>query len=148
MPGGAQQSQDPLCAPRATRAVWGAWSVLPMAAGGSMTGDRRPRRRCAVRRVGKHWGRFNTESITKLFTAEYYLIQVDGAPGPSLGDDLRSLIQESNNTVQIDLWQSGILPVIADRYGLTGSSNSAAEARHLGIGPVPGQSPVRGVRGS
>ena len=100
-----------------------------------MTGDRRPRRRCAVRRVGKHWGRFNTESITKLFTAAYYLIQVDGAPGPSLGDDRRSLIQESNNTVQIDLWQSDILPVIADVRADRQQQQRRGKPGHLGIGP-------------
>lgn len=71
---------------------------------------------------------FNSESITKLFTVAYYLIQVDGTPGTGLADDLRSLIQESNDTVQIDLWRPDIIPTIAARYQLTGTSNSPAES--------------------
>jgi len=73
---------------------------------------------------------FNSESITKLFTVAYYLISVDGAPGVGLAEDLRSLVQESNSTVQTDLWQPDIIPTIADRYQLTGTSNSPAGSRN------------------
>ncbi|MET0966010.1 MAG: hypothetical protein ABWZ02_06415 [Nakamurella sp.] len=71
---------------------------------------------------------FNSESITKLFTVAYYLVRAGGAPDAGLSEDLRSLIQESNNTVQMDLWQPAVIPTIADRYRLTGTSNSPAES--------------------
>lgn len=69
---------------------------------------------------------FNSESITKLFTVAYYLVEVDGTPGAALAEDLRSLVQESNSTVQTDLWQPDIVPTIADRYQLTGTGTAGS----------------------
>jgi len=68
---------------------------------------------------------FNSESITKLFTVAYYLSQVNGVPDGGLADDLRSLIQESNNTVQTYLWRPDIVTTVADRYLLSNTDNSA-----------------------
>ena len=68
---------------------------------------------------------FNSESITKLFTVAYYLRQVNGLPDSGLAEDLRSLIQESNNTVQTDLWRSDIVATVADRYLLSNTDNSS-----------------------
>ncbi len=80
--------------------------------------------------IASHSGdrRFNAESITKLFTVAYYLIQEDGAPDADLADDLRRLVQDSNNEIQYDLWQPDIIPTIAERYQLTNTSNSRAES--------------------
>ena len=66
---------------------------------------------------------FNTESILKLFTAAFYLVESDGAPDPGLAADLRALIEVSDNGVQSALWMEEIVPTIADRYGLTSTWN-------------------------
>jgi hypothetical protein len=71
---------------------------------------------------------FNAESIGKLFTAAYYVIDADGALDAGLSDDLRALITQSNNDIQTSLWNAEIIPTIADRYQLTNTSNSAAES--------------------
>jgi len=76
--------------------------------------------------VASHAGdtAFNAESIGKLFTAAYYLHDSEGMPSAMLSEDLRSLITESNNGVQISLWQADIIPTIADRYQLENTYNS------------------------
>jgi hypothetical protein len=80
--------------------------------------------------VASHAGdiAFNAESIGKLFTAAYYVIDAGGAPDAGLTDDLRALITESNNHIQTSLWNADIIPTIADRYQLNNTSNSAAES--------------------
>ncbi len=70
----------------------------------------------------------NSESLTKLFTAAYYLVEHGGAPGPALAADLRSLIAQSSNGIQIDLWQSDIIPTVAGRYALPNTATSSAES--------------------
>ena len=66
---------------------------------------------------------FNTESILKLFTAAYYLVQSGGAPDAELAADLRTLITVSDNGIQSALWEWDIIPTIAERYGLSDTSN-------------------------
>ena len=66
---------------------------------------------------------YNTESILKLFTAAFYLLESDGAPAPGLAADLRAMIEVSDNGVQSALWMEEIVPTIADRYGLTNTWN-------------------------
>lgn len=66
---------------------------------------------------------YNTESILKLFTAAYYLVQADGQPDDDLAEALRSLIQVSDNGVQISLWDYDIIPSIVERYGLSSTRN-------------------------
>jgi hypothetical protein len=67
---------------------------------------------------------YNTESITKLFTAAYYLEQSQGAPEADLAADLSRMIAVSANDVQFSLWRRDIVPTVADRYGLTDTSNA------------------------
>ncbi|HEY5881159.1 MAG TPA: hypothetical protein VIU11_19760 [Nakamurella sp.] len=68
--------------------------------------------------------RYNTESITKLFTAAYYLEQAQGAPDADLAADLSRLIAVSDNDVQFSLWQRDIVPTVAQRYGMTATTNA------------------------
>jgi hypothetical protein len=71
---------------------------------------------------------FNSESVTKLFTVAYYLLQSNGVPGAALAADLRSLIVQSSDGPQFALWEPDIVSSIADRYGLTGTTISARES--------------------
>jgi len=66
---------------------------------------------------------YNTESILKLFTAAYYLVQVDGQPDQQLRSLLTAMIAESDDSVQTELWNYDIVPTIAERYGLTNTRN-------------------------
>jgi hypothetical protein len=66
---------------------------------------------------------FNAESILKLFTAAFYLLRAPGAPDTDLRQQLHTLIALSDNGIQSDLWRIDIIPAIAERYGLTGTSN-------------------------
>lgn len=67
---------------------------------------------------------FNAESILKVATAAYYLIDADGAVGTALTCDLKVMIGLSDNGIQASLWQADIVPSIAERYGLSGTRNS------------------------
>jgi len=66
---------------------------------------------------------FNAESILKLFTAAFYLLEASGTPDPELTDQLRTMIEVSDNGIQSALWDLDIIPTIADRYGLPDTSN-------------------------
>jgi hypothetical protein len=75
---------------------------------------------------------FNSESITKLFTAAYYLVQAGGAPGADLEEDLHLLIARSDNAVQIRLWRANILSSVRERYDLGSISNAPGSGRAWG----------------
>jgi hypothetical protein len=66
---------------------------------------------------------FNAESILKLFTAAYYLLEANGLPDPELADQLGTMIEVSDNGIQSALWDFDIIPTVADRYGLSNTSN-------------------------
>lgn len=71
---------------------------------------------------------YNTESILKLFTAAYYLVQADGQPDAELTAELSAMIANSDDNIQSALWQWDIVPTIADRYGLTSTSNGPSSS--------------------
>lgn len=71
---------------------------------------------------------YATESILKLFTAAYYLVQSDGAPDGDLADQLHALIADSDNDIQSALWQWDIVPSIAERYGLPDTDNGPSSS--------------------
>ncbi|MEO5832713.1 MAG: hypothetical protein ABIR83_04995 [Nakamurella sp.] len=80
---------------------------------------------------------FNSESILKLFTAAYYLIQADGQPDEDTAGALRTMIAVSDDTIQSDLWRRDIVPTIADRYGLVSTTNANnASSRNWGSGKI------------
>lgn len=60
-------------------------------------------------------------SLVKLYTAVYY-----GVRNPDLVPSLADMIRVSRDSTQSSLWSTAIVPAVVARYGLTGSSNSAA----------------------
>ena len=66
---------------------------------------------------------FNAESILKLFTAAFYLLEANGEPDSGLTDQLRTMIEVSDNGIQTELWDVDIIPTIAERYGLPNTTN-------------------------
>lgn len=60
-------------------------------------------------------------SLVKLYTAVYY-----GIRNPTLIPSLQDMIRVSRDSTQSSLWNTSIVPWVAARYGLTGSSNSTA----------------------
>jgi hypothetical protein len=64
-----------------------------------------------------------SESIVKLFTVAYYLVQAGGDPDPSMAQQLRTMIINSDDTIESSLWNTDIVPAMAARYGLSNTSN-------------------------
>ena len=69
---------------------------------------------------------FDTMSVTKLFTATYYLVQADGQPDPDLTAELEQMITQSDDSIQIALWDYDIVGFVADRYGLADTYGSGS----------------------
>ncbi len=89
-----------------------------------------------VTEVGGDVG-YDAESLTKLFTAAYYLVNSDGSPDVDLADQLRSMIVNSDDDVQTALWQDDIVAAMADRYGLRGTQpNSTLSPNNWGSDQV------------
>lgn len=87
---------------------------------------------------------YNSESILKLFTAAYYLIQADGQPNSETATALRTMIVVSDNGIQSDLWRRDIVPTIVERYGLTSTSNANnASSRNWGSGKITANDQAR-----
>ncbi len=87
---------------------------------------------------------YNSESILKLFTAAWYLIRADGNPDPDTAAALATMIEVSDNGIQSDLWRREIVPTIAERYGLTATTNAAnASARNWGSAKITADDQVR-----
>ena len=87
---------------------------------------------------------YNSESIVKLFTAAYYLIQADGQPSAGTADALRTMIVVSDNGIQSDLWRRDIIPTVAERYGLTRTTNANnASARNWGSAKITADDEAR-----
>lgn len=64
---------------------------------------------------------FASASLVKLYTAVYY-----GVRNPTLIPSLSDMIRVSRDQTQSALWNPSIVPTVAARYGLTGSSNTSA----------------------
>ena len=75
--------------------------------------------------LAKNGGRqqYIAESIVKLFTVAYYLVQADGQPDPGLAQRLRTMIVASDDAIESSLWSTAIVPAMAARYGLTHTAN-------------------------
>lgn len=87
---------------------------------------------------------FSSESILKLFTASYYLIQADGQPDADLVETLSTMIELSDNGIQSSLWKEAIVPTIAERYGLTDTRNANnASSRNWGSGRITADDQVK-----
>lgn len=87
---------------------------------------------------------FNSESILKLFTAAYYLVKADGQPNAETAAALRTMIVVSDNGIQSELWRRDIVPTIADRYGLTSTTNqNNASSRNWGSAKITANDEAR-----
>lgn len=64
-----------------------------------------------------------SESIVKLFTVAYYEVQAGGHPDTTLAQELRTMIIESDDSIESELWKTDIVPTIAARYGLANTAN-------------------------
>ena len=82
--------------------------------------DRRTGELVADRGGGRQ---YISESIVKLFTAAYYLVQADGHPDGTMRQTLTSMIENSDDDIESDLWNTDIVPSMAARYGLSDTAN-------------------------
>jgi len=82
--------------------------------------DRRTGELVADRGGGRQ---YISESIVKLFTAAYYLVQADGHPDGTMRQTLTSMIENSDDDIESDLWNTDIVPSMAARYGLSHTAN-------------------------
>ncbi len=71
-----------------------------------------------------------SESIVKLFTVAYYELQAGGLPGDSMARTLRTMIINSDDSIESSLWNTDIVPTIAARYGLEHTSNGPKTGPH------------------
>ncbi len=67
--------------------------------------------------------RYISESIVKLFTVAYYEVQAGGHPDPGMAQTLRTMIINSDDGIESSLWNTDIVPTMANRYGLRNTSN-------------------------
>ncbi|WP_395728460.1 hypothetical protein [Nakamurella sp.] len=71
-----------------------------------------------------------SESIVKLFTAAYYLSRANGQPDEQMRQTLRTMIENSDDDIESDLWNVDIVPAMADRYGLSHTANGPKTGPH------------------
>lgn len=70
-----------------------------------------------------------SESIVKLFTVAYYAHQPGGVDD-QLAAELRTMIINSDDRIESLLWNTEIVPVAADRYGLSNTRNGPKTGPH------------------
>ena len=73
---------------------------------------------------------FLSESIVKLFTVAYYEVRAGGQPDDSMVQTLRTMIVNSDDDIESSLWNIDIVPSMATRYGLAGTSNGPRTGPH------------------
>ncbi|MEP6561250.1 MAG: hypothetical protein ABJD68_09285 [Nakamurella sp.] len=71
-----------------------------------------------------------SESIVKLFTVAYYEVQANGAADAALSDELRTMIEQSDDDIESQLWNIDIVPAMAQRYGLAHTGNGPRTGPH------------------
>lgn len=64
-----------------------------------------------------------SESIVKLFTVAYYLVQYDGHLPVDMAADLYDMIVHSNDSIESRYWTTAAVPAMATRYHLMSTSN-------------------------
>jgi hypothetical protein len=84
------------------------------------------------KRVADNGGdrQYISESIVKLFTAAYYLVQADGRPDESMRQTLRTMIVNSDDDIESQLWNVDIVPAMAARYRLDHTANGPRTGPH------------------
>ena len=71
-----------------------------------------------------------SESIVKLFTVAYYEVKAGGQPEESMAQTLRTMIIHSDDQIESSLWNTDIVPTVAERYGLSSTSNGPKTGPH------------------
>ena len=71
-----------------------------------------------------------SESIVKLFTVAYYVVEHDGHLDQDLTDTLQYMIIHSDDHIESELWNTDIVPTMAERYHLSHTSNGPKTGPH------------------
>lgn len=71
-----------------------------------------------------------SESIVKLFTASYYLVEYHGHLPSGIAEDLHEMIVHSNDSIESRYWTTAAVPAMAKRYGLTRTANGPKTGPH------------------
>jgi len=64
-----------------------------------------------------------SESIVKLFTVAYYLVQYDGKLPTAMAADLHEMIVHSDDSIESRYWTTAAVPAMATRYHLGSTAN-------------------------
>ena len=71
-----------------------------------------------------------SESIVKLFTVAYYLVQYHGALPDQMSADLHEMIVHSNDRIESEYWTTAAVPAMAARYHLPNTENGPKTGPH------------------
>lgn len=71
-----------------------------------------------------------SESIVKLFTVAYYLVQYDGRLPADMAADLHEMIVHSNDSIESRYWTTAAVPAMATRYHLPSTANGPKTGPH------------------
>ena len=71
-----------------------------------------------------------SESIVKLFTVAYYLVQYDGHLPGDLAADLHQMIVRSDDALESRYWTTAAVPAMATRYHLGSTANGPKTGPH------------------
>lgn len=71
-----------------------------------------------------------SESIVKLFTVTYYLVEYHGHLPADIAEDLHEMIVHSNDSIESRYWTTAAVPAMAKRYGLTRTANGPKTGPH------------------
>lgn len=71
-----------------------------------------------------------SESIVKLFTVAYYLVEYDGHLPAEKANDLYDMIVHSNDAIESEYWTTAAVPAMATRYHLDSTANGPKTGPH------------------
>lgn len=71
-----------------------------------------------------------SESIVKLFTVAYYLVQYDGRLPADMAANLHEMIVHSDDSIESHYWTTAAVPAMAARYHLGSTANGAKTGPH------------------
>ena len=71
-----------------------------------------------------------SESIVKLFTVAYYLVQYDGHLPEAMAADLHEMIVHSDDSIESRYWTTAAVPAMAARYHLGSTANGVKTGPH------------------
>jgi len=71
-----------------------------------------------------------SESIVKLFTVSYYLVEYHSHLPAGIAQDLREMIVHSDDSIESRYWTTAAVPAMAKRYGLVRTANGPKTGPH------------------